>query len=94
MDRAGRGGRLPRLKVVGAEFALDPRERYRDQCDHPQGGQAEGDVDIGEQSALRDDIALEKLERSERGVAAAAAVAMNQIGILREGGASGAVQAI
>jgi len=80
--------------MVAAWFVLYARGGYRNQGDHAQRRQAEVDVDVGEQPALGDHVGSEKLERSESRVAAGAAVAVNQIRILRQSGTSGGVEAI
>ena len=80
--------------MVLADFRLYFCDGYRDQGDDAQRRQAEGDVDVGEQAALRDYIVLEELQCAERGNAGGTAIAVNQVGILREGGASGGVQTI
>src|ERR1700723_389082 len=84
----GRTARLlPRVKMDGAELGFYSGDGYRNQGDYAQHRQAEVDVYVGEQPALGDHIILKKLQCSQRGVAAGAAVAVNQICILRQSGA-------
>ena len=85
---------LPRLKMVLAEFRLYFCNGYQDQGDDAQRRQQEVDVYVGEQAGLRDYIVLEELQCPERRNAGGTAIAVNQIGILREGRASGGVQTI
>src|SRR5580704_7467148 len=85
---------LPGKKMVAVGLGLNSADGYRDEGDHAQRRQAEVDVYVGEQPALGDDIILKELQCTQGGIAAAAAVAVNQSGILREGGASGGVQTI
>jgi len=75
--------------MVSTDFRLYSCDGYRDQGDDSERRQPEVDVYVGEQAALGDYIVLEELQCAERGDAGGAAVAVNQIGILRESRASG-----
>lgn len=80
--------------MVRAGLRFYSCDGYRDQGDHRQRCQAEVDVYVGEQAALGDYVILEELERAETGNAGRAAIAVNQFGVLREGGAGGGVEAV
>ena len=56
----------------GADLGFYLRDRQGDQGHRGEHGQAEVDVDVGEQSALGDHVVLEQLERSEARVTASA----------------------
>jgi hypothetical protein len=80
--------------MVSTDFRLCSCDGYRDQGDDSERRQPEVDVYVGEQAALGDYVVLEELQCAERGDAGGAAVAVNQIGILRQRRARGGVETI
>jgi len=80
--------------VSAAALRFYSGEGHRDQGDDRQRSQTEVDVYVRQQPALGNHVGLEKLKRAERRVAAATAVMVDQIRILRQRGSGGGVQTI
>jgi hypothetical protein len=69
-------------------------EKYQAENSEAQHGEAEIDVDVSEQPALRDEIRLEDLHRTQRGVAACSSIAHDQAGVLRERGLKSGIERV
>ena len=79
---------------MGAGLGFYLSSGQENQGEERYGGQAEVDVNVGEQAALGDHVGLKELQGAELRVAAAAAIAVNQIRVLRQGGPNDGIEAI